>query len=104
MKSTGFQTLMSSILLQIKSLKSDCTREGRSTVHDPSPILTKIAPGERLGPKRNLATPFRPIRPIWPAQWPPKWPFLDFKKYGFLVKFGSLKPYRYVCYGFLVGF
>ena len=61
-------------------------RDGRSTVLGPTPILTKLAPEVRLGPKPNLATPFRPIRPIRPAQGPPKWPFLDFEKSGFLVK------------------
>ena len=62
-------------------------RDGRSTVLGPTPILTKLAPEVRLGPKRNLATPFRPVWPIRPAQGPPKWPFLDFEKSGFLVTF-----------------
>ena len=56
-------------------------------VGSPSPILTKLGPEVRLGPKQNLATPFWPIRPVWPAQGPPKWPFLDFQKSSFLVKF-----------------
>ena len=67
-------------------VKSECMRDGRSTVLGPTRILTKLAPEVRLGPKPNLATPFRPILPIWPAQGPPKWPFLDFEKSGFLVK------------------
>ena len=62
-------------------------RDGRSTVLGPTPILTKLAPEVRLGPKRNLATPFWPIRPIRPAQGPPKRPFLDFVKSGFLAIF-----------------
>ena len=49
-------------------------------VGSPSPILTKLAPEVRLGPKQNLATPFWPIRPVWPAQGPPKRPFLGFLK------------------------
>ena len=62
-------------------------RDGRSTVRGPIPILMKLAPEVRLDLKQNLANPFRPIRPIRPAQGPPKWPFLDFKKSGFLVIF-----------------
>ena len=40
----------------IYHFKSECTRDGRSTVLGPSPILMKLAPEVRLGPKRNLAT------------------------------------------------
>ena len=68
-------------------LKSDCRRDARSTVGSPSPILMKLAPEVRQGPKRNLATPFRPKRPVQPAQGPPKWSFLSFFKICFLVIF-----------------
>ena len=77
-------------------------RDGRSTVLGPTPILTKLAPEVRLGPKRNLATPFRPIRPVRPAQGPPKSPFLDLKKSGFLVKF-SVSQTAQICLQWVFG-
>ena len=63
---------------------SELTKGG---VGSPSPILMKLAPVVRLGLKQSLATPIWPIRPVRPAQGPPKWPFLGFLKNGFLAKF-----------------
>ena len=65
------------------SLKSDCRRDPQSLC-SPSPILMKLAQVVRLGLKRSLVTPFWPIRPVRPAQGPPKRPFLGFLKNGFL--------------------
>ena len=74
-------------LLQERS--SELTKGG---VGSPSPILMKLAPVVRLGLKRSLATPFWPIRPVRPAQGPPKRPFFSFLKNGFLAIFFFSQP------------
>ena len=45
----------------------------------------KLAPEVRLGPKRSLAAPFRPIRPVRLAQGRPKRPFFGLLKNRFLA-------------------
>ena len=55
-------------------------------VGSPSPILTKLAPEVRLGPKQSLAAPFWPIQPVWLAQGRSKRPFFGFLKNRFLAK------------------
>ena len=51
-------------LQSLNLVKNDCTLDGQRSVGGLSPILTKLAPGVRFGPKPNSNPPFRPFRPI----------------------------------------
>ena len=71
--------------------RAELTIEG---VGGPSPILTKLAPGVRFGPKPNLKPLFLPSGPIGGAPGPPKGANFDPPKNQFFGQFFSLSNRR----------